>query len=127
LTGVNAAELARRRFRDISVIAGLTFTGFPGAPVKDRHILTHAGLLFEVLQDHDPGNLLVQQAFDELLAERFEWTRLVAALDALRRAEWKYVPVSGPTPLAFPLAVDRLRERLSSERLEDRIRRMVAG
>jgi ATP-dependent Lhr-like helicase len=95
--------------------------------VKDRHILTHAGLLFEVLQDHDPGNLLVQQAFDELLAERFEWTRLVAALDALRKAEWKYVQVSGPTPLAFPLAVDRLRERLSSERLEDRIRRMVAG
>jgi ATP-dependent Lhr-like helicase len=51
----------------------------------------------------------------------------VGALDALRTAEWKYVPVSGPTPLAFPLAVDRLRERLSSERLEDRIRRMVAG
>jgi len=34
--------------------------------------------------------------------------------------------VGGPTPLSFPLAVDRLRERLSSERMEDRIRRMVA-
>lgn len=126
LNGVNAAELARRRFRDISVIAGLTFTGFPGAPVKDRHISTHAGLLFEVLADHDPGNLLLQQAYDELLAERFEWGRLLEALEALRASTWIYREVPGPTPLSFPLAIDRLRERLSSERMEDRIRRMVA-
>jgi ATP-dependent Lhr-like helicase len=126
LNGVNAAELARRRFRDISVIAGLTFTGFPGAPVKDRHISTHAGLLFEVLADHDPGNLLLQQAYDELLAERFEWGRLLEALEALRASTWIYREVPGPTPLSFPLAIDRLRERLSSERMEDRIRWMVA-
>jgi ATP-dependent Lhr-like helicase len=126
LNGVNAAELARRRFRDISVIAGLTFAGFPGAPVKDRHLSTHAGLLFEVLADHDPGNRLLQQAYDELLAERFEWGRLLGALEALRASSWVYRDVGGPTPLSFPLAVDRLRERLSSERMEDRIRRMVA-
>ncbi len=126
LNGVNAAELARRRFRDISVIAGLTFAGFPGAPVKDRHISTHAGLLFEVLADHDPGNLLLHQAYDELLAERFEWSRLLGALEALRASTWIYREVPGPTPLSFPLAIDRLRERLSSERMEDRIRRMVA-
>ena len=30
-----------------------------------------------------------------------------------------------PSPLAFPLFVDRLRERLSSETLEDRLKRMA--
>jgi len=29
-----------------------------------------------------------------------------------------------PTPFAFPIMVDRLREKLSSERLEDQIRKM---
>ena len=31
-----------------------------------------------------------------------------------------------PTPLSFPLLVDRLREKMSSEQLEDRIKRMIA-
>jgi len=83
-------------------------------------------LVVEVLSDPDPGNLLLQQAYDELLAERFEWGRLLGALEALRTSTWVYRDVGGPTPLSFPLAVDRLRERLSSERMEDRIRRMVA-
>jgi ATP-dependent helicase Lhr and Lhr-like helicase len=29
-----------------------------------------------------------------------------------------------PTPLAFPILVDRTRERVSSEKLADRVRRM---
>lgn len=30
-----------------------------------------------------------------------------------------------PTPFAFPIMVDRLREKLTSEKLEDRVRRMM--
>jgi len=33
--------------------------------------------------------------------------------------------VAHPTPFAFPLVVDRLRDRMSSEQLEDRIRKMM--
>ncbi|HTG51006.1 MAG TPA: hypothetical protein VL915_10985, partial [Gemmatimonadales bacterium] len=36
------------------------------------------------------------------------------------------VEVERPTPLAFPLLVDRAREQVTSEKLGDRIRRMVA-
>jgi ATP-dependent Lhr-like helicase len=36
------------------------------------------------------------------------------------------VDVQRPTPLAFPLLVDRAREQLTSEKLADRVRRMVA-
>jgi ATP-dependent Lhr-like helicase len=35
------------------------------------------------------------------------------------------VEVERPTPFAFPLLVDRLREQLSSEKLADRVRRMA--
>jgi ATP-dependent Lhr-like helicase len=31
-----------------------------------------------------------------------------------------------PTPFSFPLIVDRLREKLTSEKLSDRIRKMTA-
>ncbi|HMN91466.1 MAG TPA: hypothetical protein PKE68_15700 [Saprospiraceae bacterium] len=34
----------------------------------------------------------------------------------------KFVSLS--TPFAFPIMVDRLREKLSSEKLEDRIKKM---
>ena len=46
---VNGAELARRQFRDIAVIAGLVFRGYPGQPVKDRHLQGSSSLLFDVL------------------------------------------------------------------------------
>ena len=36
------------------------------------------------------------------------------------------MPIKRPTPFAFPLLVERLRESLSSEKLADRIARMVA-
>ena len=33
---INAAELAKRRFRDIAGISGLVFKGFPGKQKKDK-------------------------------------------------------------------------------------------
>jgi ATP-dependent Lhr-like helicase len=33
--------------------------------------------------------------------------------------------IKRPTPLGFPLLVERMRESMSSEKLADRIRRMV--
>ena len=38
----------------------------------------------------------------------------------------RLVRVERPTPLAFSLIVDRTREKLSSEKLADRVRRMLA-
>lgn len=125
-SGVNAAELARRRFRDISVISGLNFQGFPGATKKDRHLQSHAGLLFEVFRDYDPGNLLFRQAYEELLADAFEFTRFRAALLRFRSSRFVITHPTAPTPLSFPIVVDRLREKLTSESLADRIKKMTA-
>lgn len=121
---VNGAELARRQFRDIAVIAGLVFRGYPGQPVKDKHLQGSSSLLFDVLADHDSGNLLYRQAFDEMTHHQVELDRLQAVLKRLNAGKWVITHPEAPTPLSFPILVDRLREKLSSEQLEARIRKM---
>lgn len=121
---INAAELAKRRFRDIASIAGLVFRGFPGRQKKDRHLQSSSQLFFDVFNDYEPNNLLLLQAYDEVMSFQLEEARLRAAL---RRIQGQRIVLSRPeraTPFAFPIIVDRLRERLSSEKLEDRIRKM---
>ena len=121
---VNGAELARRQFRDIAVIAGLVFRGFPGQPVPDRHLQGSSALLFDVLADHDPVNLLYRQAFDEMTHHLIELDRLSSVLDRLNQGKWVITHPESPTPFSFPILVDRLRSSLSSEALESRIRKM---
>lgn len=121
---VNGAELARRQFRDIAVIAGLVFRGYPGQPVKDKHLQGSSSLLFDVLADHDPVNLLFRQAFDEMTHHQIELDRLREVLDRLNAGKWVITRTERPTPFSFPILVDRLRLKLSSEQLEARIRKM---
>lgn len=122
---VNGAELARRQFRDIAVIAGLVFRGFPGQPVPDRHLQGSSALLFDVLADHDPVNLLYRQAFDEMTHHLIEMDRLRSVLDRLNGGKWVITHPERPTPFSFPILVDRLRANLTSEALESRIQRMT--
>lgn len=121
---INAAELAKRRFRDIASIAGLIFKGFPGKHKKDRHLQSSAQLFFDVFTDYEPNNLLLLQAHEEVMNFQLEEVRL---RKALKRIQEQKVLLSRPakaTPFAFPIIVDRLRGRLSSEKLEDRIKKM---
>lgn len=126
-SGVNATEMARRRFRDIAVIAGLTFQGFPGQHQGVKHLQSHSGLIFEVFREFDPENLLFRQAYDELIDQQMEWKRLTSVLDRLQHRVVKPSFPAHPTPFSFPLVVDRLREKLSSEQLEHRIKKMLAN
>lgn len=126
VASLNSSELAKRHFREVARIAGLIFQGFPGAPKSARHLQASAGLLYDVFRDYDPQNLLLHQAQREVLEQQLELQRLDAALARLARTELKLHVIERPTPLAFPLLVDRLRDRLSSEQLSDRIQRMQA-
>ncbi len=121
---INAAELARRCFRDIASIAGLVFKGYPGRQKKERHLQSSAQLFFEVFADYEPDNLLLLQAYDEVMHIQLEEARLRAALERIGRQRIRLSRADRATPFAFPIIVDRLRGRLSSEKLEDRIRKM---
>jgi ATP-dependent Lhr-like helicase len=121
---LNSTEMAKRQFRELARVAGLVFPGFPRAGKTARQLQMSSGLFFDVLQRYDPGNLLLTQAAREVLERQLESTRLGIALHRLSHAD---VAVRHPrrvTPLGFPLLVDRARERVSSESMADRIRRM---
>jgi ATP-dependent helicase Lhr and Lhr-like helicase len=122
---VNNIEMARRKFRDIAAISGLVFKGYPGKPIKDKHLQSSSQLFFNVFQDYEAHNLLLRQAFEEVMDFQLEEARLRNALERIAQQKIVITYPKKPTPFSFPIIVDRLREKLTSEKLEDRIRRMV--
>lgn len=124
---VNSTEMARRKFRDIAVIGGLIFQGMPGERVKTKHLQSSAGLLFNVFSEYEPGNILLKQAYHEVFEQQMEEQRLRAALDRISNGKIVLQFPERLTPLSFPIIVDGLsRINLSSEKMEDRIKRMQA-
>ncbi|PPK96926.1 MULTISPECIES: ligase-associated DNA damage response DEXH box helicase [Nonlabens] len=121
---VNATELAKRKFRDIAVISGLVFTGYPNKAVKVKHLQSSSQLLFEVFRDNEPDNLLYRQAYTETYEQEIEEYRLREAFERIENQTIVWKACKQPTPFSFPIITDRLREKLSSEKLADRIKRM---
>jgi ATP-dependent Lhr-like helicase len=125
LASLNAAELSQRRFREIARIAGLLFQGYPGQRKSNRQLQASSSLFYEVFRKHDPGNLLLTQAQREVLEQELELGRLRDTLAELRGRALAWHAVPRATPFAFPLMVERFREKLSTEKLSDRVARMV--
>ena len=123
---LNAAELARRQFREIARIAGLVFQGYPGAAKAAKQVQASSELIYDVFARYDPDNLLLFQAHREVMERQLEQSRLARALQRIAEGRLSVVEVERPTPLAFGLVVDRAREQVTSEKIGDRIRRMVA-
>jgi ATP-dependent Lhr-like helicase len=124
-SSLNSVEMAKRQFREVARVAGLVFEGYPGRRKPGREAQVSSGLLFDVFRKYEPDNLLVRQAEREVLESQLEQSRLKDALCRLRRSRIVLTRPPSPTPFAFPLMVDRLREQLTSESFEHRIRRMV--
>jgi len=121
---VNFTELGKRIFRDIAAISGLVFQGYPGKQAGAKQLQNSSALMFEVFRKYDPENLLLKQAFDEVSNNQLERERLATALNRINSQELVLVQLDKPSPFAFPILVDRLRGTVSSETLEDRIRKM---
>jgi ATP-dependent Lhr-like helicase len=126
LASLNAAELARRQFREIARVAGLVFTGYPGRDKTLKQVQASASLLYDVFTRYDPDNLLVHQAQREVLERQLEQTRLGHCMARLAASRLTVVELERPSPLAFPILVDRNREQVSSEKAADRVKRMLA-
>jgi ATP-dependent Lhr-like helicase len=125
IASLNASELAQRRFREIARISGLIFTGYPGAQKSTRQLQASSSLFFQVFQQYDPQNLLLTQAEQEVLRQELDVRRLEKALERMQALELNLHAIERPTPFSFPLLVERYRESMSSEKLADRIARMV--
>jgi len=125
-SSINNVEMARRKFRDIAKISGLIFTGYPGKQKKERHLQSSSQLIFDVFREYEPDNLLYLQTYEEVMTFQLEEIRM---RQCLKKIMANHIMISKPnkaTPFSFPILVDRLREKLTSEKLEDRIKKMTA-
>jgi len=122
---INMTEMAQRKFRDVATIAGLIFQGYPGKNIKSRHLQASSGILFKVFEEYDQGNLLVRQSMEEVMTLQLEHSRLFEAVRRINQQTIVLKETIKPTPFAFPILVDMFRrQKLTSEQLADRIRKM---
>ena len=121
---LNISELTQRKFRGVAHVAGLVFKGYPGSKKTSSQLQVSTSLLYDVFTKYEPDNLLLKQAEREVLQDQLETHRLAKTLNRLdqRSVVWKDTP--RPSPLAFPLLVERLNSRMSNETLMERIQRM---
>ena len=124
LQSMNATEMAKRQFRQIARVSGLIQSGLPGQRKSASHIQASSNLFFDAFTEHDPGNLLLEQCRREVLEQQLEWIRLRRGLERMQAGKIKLTSPPKVTPLAFSLMVDKLRERVSSETLAERVARM---
>ena len=124
LESVNAAEMGRRQFREIARVTGLVFQGYPGRRKSGGQIQASSSLLYNVFRRYEPENLLMEQSTREVLDRQLEIQRLSRSLNRMARANLHLIRTEQLTPLAFPIMVNRLRTRISSEKLADRVKRM---
>jgi ATP-dependent Lhr-like helicase len=126
MASLNSGQLAQRRFREIARVAGLVFSGYPGAPKSLRQLQASSSLFFEVFRKYDAGNRLLGQAETEVLSQELDLGRLKQTLDRMAALPLERVDLQAPSPFCLPLMVERLREQLSTEKLKDRLDRLLA-
>ena len=122
---LNSSELARRRFREIARVSGLISTGYPGQPKSTRQLQASSTLFYEVFRKYDAENMLLGQAQSEVLSQELDIRRLAEVLARMRKQKVAWVDLAVPSPFALPLMVERFREKLSTEKLKDRLDRML--
>ncbi len=125
MASLNSSELAQRRFREIARVAGLVFTGYPGAPKSLRQVQASSSLFFEVFRKYDPQNLLLHQAGQEVLGQELNIAQLSQTLAGMARKTVDFVTLRHPSPLSLPLMVERFREKLTTEQLAARLERIL--
>ena len=118
---LNGTEMARRHFREIARVAGLV----SGAGRTGRQTQASAGLLYDVLLEHDGDNMLLAQARREVLEQQFEFQRLHEALDAIATKEIRILATPRISPLAFPIWAAFVQSRLTTQGWLERITAMA--
>ena len=122
---INLGELGKRSFRDIAVISGLVFSGYPDKRLKTKHLQSSSQLVYEVFKSYEPHNRLLLQAEQYVFERQLEIDRLKSVLEQINSQKTIWSKCTKPTPFSFPIITDRLRARLTNEALEDRIAKML--
>jgi ATP-dependent Lhr-like helicase len=78
-----------------------------------------------VFSNYENNNLLLRQAYQEVFDQQMEEIRLRNMLERIQQSKIVLMFPKQLTPFSFPVKVDSMRESLSSEKLEDRVKKMI--
>ncbi|MFZ9915062.1 MAG: hypothetical protein ACO3IB_06950 [Phycisphaerales bacterium] len=92
--------------------------------IRQCQVQAGASLIFDVLREFDPQNLLLRQSEAEVLDRQFEEGRLARTLERLEAGPLLVREPARPTPLGLPLVADRLGTTLSTESVLARLAAM---
>ena len=118
---LRGTELARRHFREVARVAGLV----SGGRRSERQTQASAGLFFDVLLEHDAGNMLLAQARREVLERQFEYRRLAKTLERIATLDIVVVDTPRISPLAFPIWAEHIQSRLTTQDWLERVMEMA--
>lgn len=121
---LNMTQLAKKQFRDIAQVSGLIQQNRAGERRTMKNLQMSSSLLFEVFQNYEPEQPLYNQSFDEVRFFQFQENRLISVLRKLQDLPFEHYKTSRPSPLAFPLIIERIGSLVSSETLQERLVRM---
>jgi ATP-dependent Lhr-like helicase len=121
---LNMTQLAKKQFRDIAQVSGLIHQNRAGERRTMKNLQMSSSLLFEVFQAYEPEQPLYNQSFDEVRFFQFQESRLLSVLRKLQEMPFEHYKTSRPSPLAFPLIIERIGSLVSSETLQERLKRM---
>jgi ATP-dependent helicase Lhr and Lhr-like helicase len=123
---LNMTQLAKKQFREIAQVSGLIQQNRPGDRRTMKNLQMSSSLLFDVFGAYEPEQPLYHQSFDEVRFFQFQEERLRSVLEKLAQMPFEYYKTSRPSPLAFPLIIERIGSRVTSETLTDRLQKMKA-
>ena len=121
---LNMTQLAKKQFRDIAQVSGLIQQNRQGERRTMKNLQMSSSLLFEVFQNYEPEQPLYNQSYDEVKFFQFQESRLVSILRKLGDMPFEHYKTPRPSPLAFPLIIERIGSLVSSETLQERLQRM---
>ena len=92
-----------------------------------RQLQASSSLFYEVFKKYDPANQLLAQAQTEVLQQELELQRLQQCLQRMHSLPLDVVDLVAASPFALPLMVERLREQVSTEKLKNKLDRLLAA
>ena len=122
---INLAELTKRRFKNIAQISGLINQNNPTKAKNSSQLQISSSLLYDVFTKYEKNHLLIKQAYEEVKEYQLENRRITKSLERLSNLKVILNETKTPSPFAFPLLVERLKNTLSNESIEKRVEKLL--
>ena len=84
-----------------------------------------SSLFYDVFTKYEEDHLLIKQAHEEVKEYQLENKRITNSLKRLSNLKMILNETETPSPFAFPLLVERLKNTLSNESIEKRVEKLI--